>query len=259
MLEARGDEASEGGPDVRLLHGRWASAGEPLEDVRARERRLTRQRLVEDEAGGEDVGPGPDLTLTELLGRHVEGGPRRGPGARQAVHVGGQGDPEVRQAEPPLAVEQDVLGLDVSVDDAAGVGVTERVGELPGQVDGRGLVERPGAEDALGQGLAVDELEDEVGEPVLEDAGVEHADDAWVAQASDQPPLALEPLARQPVEAMEELGGESRRRRQAVRPANLEDRPGAPGAEGTKDLEGADALWGQASVRRALASSWPEG
>ena len=86
------------------------------------------------------------LRPAQPLGRDV--GERAGNVAerRQRVELGHLGEPEVEQANvdrAPLAAlrlgEQDVRGLDVAMDDAAPVGVCERLGDLRGDLD-RGSV-----------------------------------------------------------------------------------------------------------------------
>ena len=59
----------------------------------------------------------------DLLGRHVGRRPDQAPGASQALEVFAPHEAEVRQARPPLVVDQDVPGLDVAVHEARFVDV----------------------------------------------------------------------------------------------------------------------------------------
>ena len=89
-----------------------------------------------------------------------------------------------------------VLGLDVAVDDAALVGVGERVGERqadPQDVAVRELVRRL----ELGERAALDQLGDEVAVAVRL-PGVEQGDDRVVVEPRHRPGLALGPLRLHP-------------------------------------------------------------
>ena len=91
------------------------------------------------------------------------------------------------------AVEQDVLGLDVAVDDLVPVGVVERVGHFAG--DAEGVVERQlrFPPQPLAQGAA---LHVRHGEPELAvgGAGVVHGQDVGVLHPGAEPDLAQEPV-----------------------------------------------------------------
>jgi len=58
------------------------------------------------------------------------------------------------------SLEEDVLGLDVPVDNALGVGIPEGVGDLPGDLDGLVHEELPLARHSLTEGLPFDERHD---------------------------------------------------------------------------------------------------
>src|SRR5918995_201985 len=102
-------------------------------------------------------------------------------------------DAEVGDLGGALLVDEDVLGLDVAVDDVAGVGGPQRAGDLDGVRDR--LVDRqpPHPPDALLQRLPLDVLEDDVGRAILL-AGVDHADDVRVVELGDGAGLAAEAL-----------------------------------------------------------------
>ncbi len=105
-------------------------------------------RLVEDERQRIDVGPTVDAVAERLLGCGVAGRSHRRPrrlGQRSLGQSTGQA--EVRHAEAAFFVEEEVGGLHVTVDEAAGVGVGEALGRLGsdrdrlGQAETRSLVE----------------------------------------------------------------------------------------------------------------------
>ena len=79
---------------------------------------LARQQLVRD--GGEPVtvARGSRALAARLLGRDVARGPEHRARARQRRHPRGARDPEVRDVDLVLRVEQQVAGLHVAVDDA---------------------------------------------------------------------------------------------------------------------------------------------
>ncbi len=104
--------------------------------VAGRERHAAGEHLVGEHAQGVDVAAPVQLTLAHrLLGRHVggraDGGAGRGE-PRAGLHRAGDAEVGHHRA-PGVAVEQDVVGLDVAVDHAALVRVVERVGDLAHQ------------------------------------------------------------------------------------------------------------------------------
>ena len=90
------------------------------------------------------------------------------------------------------ALHEDVLGLDVPVDHATAVGVTQRVGDLAG--DPKGVVKGQLllAREAPSQRLALDVGHDVV-EQLARRARVHHRQDVGVAQTRRGLDLALEP------------------------------------------------------------------
>ena len=122
--------------------------------------------LEEHEPERVDVGRGPDRLAADLLGREVRRGADHHAGGGDVRGVGEDGDAEVRQVGAALGVEQDVARLDVAVHDAVAVHVGEGVRQ--GRPEGDDVAEaQRAAADAVGEGLALDELHDEVGAAAL--------------------------------------------------------------------------------------------
>ena len=154
------------------------------------ERRPAREHLVHDDADAVDVGRGRRAAAAGLLGRHVtRGADDRRAGAVGAA-LGEPGDAEVAYLQPPLERDQDVGGLDVTVDHALGVGLCERLAELlgdPGRLPRRDRA----ALEPRSQALPIYQL-GHVVEALVGLADVEDLDDAGVTDACQQPRLALE-------------------------------------------------------------------
>ena len=108
-------------------------------DRRARERRLSAEHFVEHAAQGIQIAPTVHVVAARgLLRAHVQGRPHGHPGLGQCLAAGGVdrlGDAEVGHHRVP-ALEQNILGLDVTVDDPAAVRVTQRVRHLSRDLDG---------------------------------------------------------------------------------------------------------------------------
>ena len=102
------------------------------------------------------------------------------------------GDAEIGH-QGVTAEQQDVLGLDVAVDDAALVGVLQRLGRLAGElervVDGELLL----PVEPVAQRLALDERHDVV-EQAVGLARVVEAEDVGVLEVGGDPDLAQEPV-----------------------------------------------------------------
>ncbi len=152
------------------------------------------ESLPEDHADGPDVGGGGRLVPVEALGGDV--GERAGhvSDRGQRVELGHLREAEVEQADVDLVrlAEQDVRRLHVAVDDAAAVGVRERVEQLRGGLDRLAVAELAGGE-RLAEGAAGHVL---VGD--VDVAGVARkridALAAGVAQRGGGARLALGPL-----------------------------------------------------------------
>jgi hypothetical protein len=93
-----------------------------------------REHLVEHQPESVDVGARRDLPACELLRRHVSGGAPLCLSPTQSFRRGGE--PEVRDAGPAPAVEHDVRGLQVAMNDPLNVRGREAGGDLPCEVEG---------------------------------------------------------------------------------------------------------------------------
>ena len=119
--------------------------------------------------------------------------PTTSPGAVSGGAVGEAGDAEVHQLGPRLPVLGDlhVLRLDVAVDDAARVGVVERLAEVGADLADLAVAERAVVGEP-GQGRALDQLGDEQGVAVLL-AHLVEGDDAGVVEPRRRLGLAQHP------------------------------------------------------------------
>ena len=150
--------------------------------------------LVQREGERVDVGLGARLEALGLLGGHVGERADDVAGRGQPGRVGDQGDAEVHQLGARLAVDDlDVLRLDVAVDDAARVGVVERLAEVGADLADLAVGEHVFAGQA-GEGRALDQLGDEQRVAVLLPHLVE-GHDAGVVEARRRLRLAQHPLA----------------------------------------------------------------
>ena len=96
------------------------------------EGQAARQHLEEDDAQRVDVRARVGLLALDLLGRHVLGRPDHHAGARDPLGLDRAGDPEIHDPGVAVAVDHDVLGLEVAVDDAQAVGFRQALADLPG-------------------------------------------------------------------------------------------------------------------------------
>lgn len=120
----------------------------------------------------------------ERVGRAEIGGKRHGCeielGAERAV--GEAGDAEVGKKEMSVGIDEDVLGLDVAVDDAAAVAERERIAEF-GVPRADGFVRRRFERgEAVGKRTVPDEVHDVEGTSVGERAAVGYAHDVRMPQ-----------------------------------------------------------------------------
>ena len=100
----------------------------------------------------------PSHQLRGHVGRRSE----QLPGYGQTLDVDHLGDAEVGQLHPAVLADHDVLGLDVAMDDPGLVGVREGVADLDDDHRGDLRVRDGVSGEVLFEGLAVDELRDDV-------------------------------------------------------------------------------------------------
>ena len=173
FLEAAPHEPLECGLDGGQFLGElgrvfFEDGAQRLDGGVAFERALAGEDLVEDDAEGEDVGAGVERFAAYLFGRHVADGAEDqaglGGGAFEGAfrRVRGQfRDAEVEDLGAAVAREKDVLGLEVTVDDAFVMRRGEPLRDLQRGVDGAARRERA-AREPVAQGLALKELADDV-------------------------------------------------------------------------------------------------
>jgi len=145
------------------------------------ERRLTGKRLVRDHAQRVDVARGRDVLTRRLLRRHVDRRARRHAFHRQPADRAEPRDAPVDQAEWKVRVagrEQQIVGLEIAMDDAAAMHGVEHVGDIAEQRRDVGPREPAGLTEPLGKRVALDELHRDERAMVREDVAFEHADEA---------------------------------------------------------------------------------
>ena len=197
------------------LAGRLSQAGSSLmteaitsDAVSPREEGPAGEHLEEDDTEGPDVGPLVDGLAARLLGGHVGGGAEddAGQGARAGqggglgevdrrpacaqVAAPGLGEAEVEHLDLPVGRELHVRGLQVAVDDALGVGLLERLGDLLRDLE-RLLDGDGAARETLLEVLALHELERQEGLAVRVLESVDRGD-VRVVERGEQLRLALE-------------------------------------------------------------------
>ena len=135
-----------------------------------RKRTPAGNHLVEDEAERKDVGPRVGRQPAHLFRRHVADGPHdRADGSDRTGDIGRRGhlprEAEIENLDATVARDEEVLGLDVSMDDALFVGCCETARDLHGECDG--AANRKGAtREPAPQGLPLEQLHDCVRRPV---------------------------------------------------------------------------------------------
>ena len=175
--------------------------------------RLAGEHLVGDGAERVLVGAGVEGAIAGgLLGAHVvwraEGEP--GLGDATAAGVGdGEGDAEVGDDRLP-GLEQDVLGLQVAVDDAAGVGVVEGAGEEGGEAHGFIHRQLSLACQACAQGLAARHTASRSTATPVVSSGVEQRQQVGVLKVGGDLDLGEEALGADdgPEFGLEDLDGD---------------------------------------------------
>ena len=131
----------------------------------ALERHGAGQHLVENDADRVEVGALVHLIALRLLRREILGGPKNGADLRHAG-VAGARDAEVHDLDVPVAVDHDVLRLDVAVDDAAAVRALDGGEQLQTDADGFVPAQAIVPADEVFERLALDVLHDDVVGPV---------------------------------------------------------------------------------------------
>ena len=133
-------------PGAEILHGTHDARPRQLEKlvlIGRQIRRTTAEKLVEHRADAEDVARSTDPVslTTRLLRSHV--GERSGDG-RRARSANGLGKPEVDESRHAVVTDDDIRGLDVAVEHAAGVNGRETVHHLSDDLDRAPQPEPPG-------------------------------------------------------------------------------------------------------------------
>ena len=150
------------------------------------------EQFVEHDAAGKDIGAAIHHLGVDLLGRHVSDGADHLAGAGHGI-VANAGDAEIHDLAIAVAQHHEIGGLDVAMDDAAAVRVSQAIaglhdvsqlfydGDLP--VAGDDLIER----------LAVEELHHQIGIALMI-AQVIDDDDVGVLQHAGGFGLTVEAL-----------------------------------------------------------------
>ena len=237
-LHRRRDLVRQGGQVRRLVP---KDGGQGLRGAVSPEGMLAGEHLVEHGAEREDVRAGVSGMTLRLLRRHVahraHHRSRTGHVGRRGVAFAGgldAGEAEVEDLHDTGRGEKEVVGLEVAVDDAAGVGGGEAAGDLDGMR--QGFLERETSSgETRAEGRAFEELEDEVGAAVLP-ADVEDGEDVGVGESSGGPGLALEAL--QAIGICGDIFGEDLERHRSAKlgVARAVDLAHPPGTEGRQDL-----------------------
>ena len=134
--------------------------------------------------------------------------------------------------------EEDILRLQVAVHDAAHVRRLQPRGDLLDDEERLLQAQRRRAVQASAQALAVEELEDEVGLPVVEHVVVHHLDDVRVAKLRDDGGLLAEAGHQPGVDAELALQHLDRHAPGQAEVARLPDRAHAPDADHPGQLVG---------------------
>ena len=181
----------------------------------ARERDAAGERLEQHAAERIDVGGGRRGRAVQQLGRDVVDGADPAAGRRAGVARGQVlAGAEVRQPRV-IAVEQDVRGLDVAMDDAALMSGVQCRRHLLEQLDRDPRLEACRAPQALSQIAARDPAHAQV-EVAVDLSRLVDRDHIRVLERGHQPPLALEARDERPVGG--ERGGDQLQRDRALEP-----------------------------------------
>ena len=143
------------------------------------------EALVQDERQRIQIGGRTGLVPLALLGRHIRERAEHVAGARERVFARESRSTEIGElghatALVRLAGNEHVLGLDIAMNNAVGMGMGERVGQREADLEQFLVDQRLGGEQ-LREGVAVDQLGDQV-EGVLRGARLVQDDDRRVCQ-----------------------------------------------------------------------------
>lgn len=236
----------EGLEDERVDFGRHARRrgilfldfAEDRQNGRPFEGRPAGQHFIKDRPERIEVRPGVHLLGggEGLFGGHVAGRADHGAaGGRRAAFGERLGQAEVQKAHAPPAVEKNVGGLDVPVDDPPLVGELERAGDGPRDPQRRGRVQAAALGQEVLQAAPLDVLHDDVAEPSL-GADVVDLDDVGMDELRGHAGFAEEALegVRAGVFAGQE--GLDGHRAAQVGLVGFVDLPHAPLPQGGQDL-----------------------
>jgi hypothetical protein len=188
------------------------------------EGRGPREREEEDGAESVDVGGFADLrdVSRELLGRREARRPEEDSALREALGLGEASEAEVADAHPiavdPVAVDDDVLGLEVAVEDPVPVRVRDREGDLADEPRRASGLEGTGLLDDAAERRPGRELHHVVRLVPLE-PGAEEADDPRMRDPGEGLRLALEPSER--IRARGPVAAEDLERERVTRKARV--------------------------------------
>ena len=146
---------------------------------------MTREHLVHHDAYRVDVAGAVGLVPFCLLWADIMHTAHRLAGQHLVICPGNAGDAEVHHAQLAIIQQHNVLGLDIPVHDAVGVGVLQRLEDLGDEVHSlpAGEFAAPLVE-VLPQGHAVHILHDDILQMVV-DRNIVHLDDIRVVQQGD--------------------------------------------------------------------------
>ena len=154
----------------------------------------SRDKAVQRGREGVHVGRDGGRLAGQDLGGSVHDRPGQA-GRGAGIGPGELGHPEVGDFGLPQAGEQDVLGLEVTVEDVRPVSGLDGPGDPAAVVEDVGDLERPLSSQLVGEGAAVEELHDDEEAPVAGRARLVHGDDVGVAgQGSYGGTLTPEPV-----------------------------------------------------------------
>ena len=228
------------GDGARPRHVDSGSARQPLLERLARGsaapvRTVAQQRFVERHREAELVGARVERLAPMLLQRHVTGrpGPQRLAGRRRSAAPRGDGQPEVRHPEPPVAPDEQILGLHVPVHQPRIVDCLQPARGLEEHPADLGRRPRRAVEPAQ-ERLALHVLQGEV-DLVLPGADVVHRQDVRMGHPGERLGLghqALAPGLRVLPRGAEQLQGDAPVEGEVVGPV---DDPHPPAAQAVQD------------------------